>query len=77
MCNLVGVFVQDFGLDVEAFQQMVGDCPPDFLELAIACCNVRNAHLAHSRMLSPLVYDIFILCFFYCSLLCCRVTCAH
>lgn len=34
-------FVQDFGLDVEAFQQMVGDCPPDFLELAIACCNVR------------------------------------
>lgn len=40
-----GIFFQDFGLDVEAFQQMVGDCPPDFLELAIACCNVRNTHL--------------------------------
>ncbi|TMS02013.1 Dual specificity testis-specific protein kinase 2 [Larimichthys crocea] len=32
---------EDFGLDVEAFQQMVGDCPPDFLELAIACCNMN------------------------------------
>ncbi|XP_070849526.1 dual specificity testis-specific protein kinase 2 [Chaetodon trifascialis] len=32
---------EDFGLDVEAFQQMVGDCPPDFLELAIACCNMK------------------------------------
>ncbi|XP_026154517.1 dual specificity testis-specific protein kinase 2 isoform X1 [Mastacembelus armatus] len=32
---------EDFGLDVEAFQQMVGDCPPEFLELAIACCNLN------------------------------------
>lgn len=31
---------EDFGLDVEAFQQIVRDCPPDFLELAIACCNM-------------------------------------
>lgn len=31
---------EDFGLDVEAFQQMVGDCPPYFLDLAIACCNM-------------------------------------
>ncbi|KAK2863010.1 hypothetical protein Q5P01_002543 [Channa striata] len=31
---------EDFGLDVEAFQQMVGDCPPEFLDLAIACCNM-------------------------------------
>ncbi|KAM9836300.1 dual specificity testis-specific protein kinase 2 [Aulostomus maculatus] len=31
---------EDFGLDVEAFQQMVGDCPAEFLELAIACCNM-------------------------------------
>ncbi|XP_040887171.1 dual specificity testis-specific protein kinase 2 [Toxotes jaculatrix] len=38
---------EDFGLDVEAFQQMVGDCPPDFLELAIACCNM-NAKLRPS-----------------------------
>uniref|UniRef100_A0A665UYH8 dual-specificity kinase n=1 Tax=Echeneis naucrates TaxID=173247 RepID=A0A665UYH8_ECHNA len=41
---------EDFGLDVEAFQQMVGDCPPDFLELAIGCCNVRTA----SPAVSPL-----------------------
>ncbi|PWA28801.1 hypothetical protein CCH79_00012865 [Gambusia affinis] len=31
---------EDFGLDVEAFQHMVGDCPPYFLDLAIACCNM-------------------------------------
>ncbi|KAM6960077.1 dual specificity testis-specific protein kinase 2 [Tautogolabrus adspersus] len=31
---------EDFGLDVEAFQQMVGDCPSDFLELAVSCCNM-------------------------------------
>uniref|UniRef100_A0A3Q2PAZ6 dual-specificity kinase n=1 Tax=Fundulus heteroclitus TaxID=8078 RepID=A0A3Q2PAZ6_FUNHE len=31
---------EDFGLDVEAFQLMVGDCPPYFLDLAIACCNM-------------------------------------
>lgn len=30
----------DFGLDVEMFQHMVGDCPPDFLDLAITCCNM-------------------------------------
>ncbi|XP_029310399.1 dual specificity testis-specific protein kinase 2 [Cottoperca gobio] len=33
---------EDFGLDVETFQQMVGDCPPHFLELAIACCNMNS-----------------------------------
>nr|XP_019950984.1 PREDICTED: dual specificity testis-specific protein kinase 1 [Paralichthys olivaceus] len=38
---------EDFGLDVEAFQQMVGDCPSDFLELAISCCNM-NAKLRPS-----------------------------
>ncbi|AWO97540.1 putative dual specificity testis-specific protein kinase 2-like [Scophthalmus maximus] len=32
---------EDFGLDVEAFQQMVGDCPSDFLELAVSCCNMK------------------------------------
>ncbi|XP_003975988.2 dual specificity testis-specific protein kinase 2 [Takifugu rubripes] len=36
---------EDFGLDVKSFQQMVADCPPDFLNLAISCCclnvNVR------------------------------------
>uniref|UniRef100_A0A8C6WU79 dual-specificity kinase n=1 Tax=Neogobius melanostomus TaxID=47308 RepID=A0A8C6WU79_9GOBI len=30
----------DFGLDVEMFQHMVGDCPRDFLDLAITCCNM-------------------------------------
>lgn len=38
---------EDFGLDVEAFRQMVGDCPSHFLNLAIACCNM-NAKLRPS-----------------------------
>ncbi|XP_041635610.1 dual specificity testis-specific protein kinase 2 [Cheilinus undulatus] len=33
---------EDFGLDVEAFQPMVGDCPSDFLGLAISCCNMNS-----------------------------------
>lgn len=33
-------FIQNFGLDYDAFQHMVGDCPPDFLQLAFNCCNV-------------------------------------
>ncbi|XP_030018524.1 dual specificity testis-specific protein kinase 2 [Sphaeramia orbicularis] len=32
---------EDFGLDVETFQHMVGDCPRDFLELAFSCCNMN------------------------------------
>ncbi|XP_061664035.1 dual specificity testis-specific protein kinase 1 [Syngnathoides biaculeatus] len=32
---------EDFGLHVEAFTQMVGDCPANFLNLAIVCCNMR------------------------------------
>ncbi|KAM9792412.1 dual specificity testis-specific protein kinase 2 [Neosynchiropus ocellatus] len=31
---------EDFGLDVEAFDNMVGDCPPAFLSLAVTCCNM-------------------------------------
>uniref|UniRef100_A0A667WCP1 dual-specificity kinase n=1 Tax=Myripristis murdjan TaxID=586833 RepID=A0A667WCP1_9TELE len=31
---------ENFGLDYHAFQHMVGDCPPDFLQLAFNCCNV-------------------------------------
>ncbi|XP_036968473.1 dual specificity testis-specific protein kinase 1 isoform X2 [Acanthopagrus latus] len=46
---------EDFGLDVEAFQQMVGDCPPDFLELTIACCNM-NAKVRPS--FSQIVVDL-------------------
>ncbi|KAM4611357.1 dual specificity testis-specific protein kinase 2 isoform 2-T2 [Polymixia lowei] len=38
---------ENFGLDVETFQHMVGDCPPDFLELAVTCCNM-NAELRPS-----------------------------
>nr|XP_014344571.1 PREDICTED: dual specificity testis-specific protein kinase 2 [Latimeria chalumnae] len=30
----------NFGLDYDAFQHMVGDCPPDFLQLAFNCCNM-------------------------------------
>ncbi|XP_077444490.1 dual specificity testis-specific protein kinase 1 [Stigmatopora argus] len=31
---------EDFGLHVEAFTQMAGDCPADFLNLAVVCCNM-------------------------------------
>ncbi|XP_029609967.1 dual specificity testis-specific protein kinase 2 isoform X1 [Salmo trutta] len=31
---------EDFGLDIETFQHMVGDCPPDFLNLAVTCCHM-------------------------------------
>ncbi|XP_016346256.1 dual specificity testis-specific protein kinase 2-like [Sinocyclocheilus anshuiensis] len=32
---------EDFGLDVEAFRQMVGDCPPHFFNLTVVCCNMN------------------------------------
>ncbi|XP_028832718.1 dual specificity testis-specific protein kinase 2 [Denticeps clupeoides] len=31
---------ENFGLDYHAFQHMVGDCPPHFLQLAFNCCNM-------------------------------------
>ncbi|XP_075947181.1 dual specificity testis-specific protein kinase 2 [Anarhichas minor] len=31
---------EDFGLDVDAFKNMVGDCPAAFLSLAVTCCNM-------------------------------------
>ncbi|XP_072319680.1 dual specificity testis-specific protein kinase 2-like [Eucyclogobius newberryi] len=31
---------EDFGLDVEAFEHMVGDCPAAFFSLAVTCCNM-------------------------------------
>ncbi|XP_074549131.1 dual specificity testis-specific protein kinase 2 [Halichoeres trimaculatus] len=31
---------EDFGLDVDAFENMVGDCPPVFFSLAVTCCNM-------------------------------------
>ncbi|XP_007420275.1 dual specificity testis-specific protein kinase 2 isoform X1 [Python bivittatus] len=31
---------ENFGLDYDAFQHMVGDCPPNFLQLAFNCCNM-------------------------------------
>ncbi|XP_049428008.1 dual specificity testis-specific protein kinase 2-like [Epinephelus fuscoguttatus] len=31
---------EDFGLDVEAFENMVGDCPAAFFSLAVTCCNM-------------------------------------
>ncbi|XP_061097238.1 dual specificity testis-specific protein kinase 2 [Conger conger] len=31
---------ENFGLDYHAFQNMVGDCPPEFLQLAFNCCNM-------------------------------------
>ncbi|XP_034543169.1 dual specificity testis-specific protein kinase 2-like [Notolabrus celidotus] len=32
---------EDFGLDVDAFENMVGDCPPVFFSLAVTCCNMN------------------------------------
>ncbi|XP_055986891.1 dual specificity testis-specific protein kinase 2 [Sorex fumeus] len=31
---------ENFGLDYDAFQHMVGDCPSDFLQLTFDCCNM-------------------------------------
>ncbi|KAK5866628.1 hypothetical protein PBY51_020804 [Eleginops maclovinus] len=31
---------EDFGLDVEAFENLVGDCPAAFFSLAVTCCNM-------------------------------------
>ncbi|KAE8609943.1 hypothetical protein XENTR_v10011957 [Xenopus tropicalis] len=31
---------ENFGLDYDGFQHMVGDCPPDFLQLTFNCCNM-------------------------------------
>ncbi|KAG7280398.1 hypothetical protein CRUP_035840 [Coryphaenoides rupestris] len=39
---------KDFGLDVDTFQHMVGDCPPDFLELAVTCCNAKQLSMGNT-----------------------------
>ncbi|MED6233009.1 hypothetical protein ATANTOWER_005650, partial [Ataeniobius toweri] len=31
---------EDFGLDVHAFKNMIGDCPAAFFSLAVTCCNM-------------------------------------
>lgn len=31
---------ENFGLDYDSFQNMVGDCPQDFLQLTFNCCNM-------------------------------------
>ncbi|KAK7803183.1 hypothetical protein U0070_005730 [Myodes glareolus] len=31
---------ENFGLDYDAFQHMVGDCPSEFLQLTFNCCNM-------------------------------------
>ncbi|KAK0141276.1 Dual specificity testis-specific protein kinase 2 [Merluccius polli] len=31
---------EDFGLDVESFENLIGDCPPAFFILAVTCCNM-------------------------------------
>ncbi|XP_029286321.1 dual specificity testis-specific protein kinase 2 [Cottoperca gobio] len=31
---------EDFGLDVDAFESMIGDCPAAFFSLAVTCCNM-------------------------------------
>lgn len=32
---------QKFGVDVEKFQHMTGDCPNEFLQTALCCCQVN------------------------------------
>ncbi|KAA8587778.1 hypothetical protein FQN60_016640 [Etheostoma spectabile] len=41
---------KNFGLDYHTFQHMVGDCPPDFLQLAFNCCNEILARLKVEEM---------------------------
>uniref|UniRef100_A0A3B4ZL36 dual-specificity kinase n=1 Tax=Stegastes partitus TaxID=144197 RepID=A0A3B4ZL36_9TELE len=43
---------EDFGLDVDAFENMVGDCPPALFSLAVTCCNVMEVRL---NCLRPLI----------------------
>ncbi|XP_041839690.1 dual specificity testis-specific protein kinase 2-like isoform X2 [Melanotaenia boesemani] len=31
---------EDFGLDVDAFENMIGDCPSAFFSLAVTCCSM-------------------------------------
>ncbi|XP_031440698.1 dual specificity testis-specific protein kinase 2 [Clupea harengus] len=49
LCEIIGRIMadpdflprtEDFGLDVAAFELMVGDCPPAFLALAVVCCSM-------------------------------------
>uniref|UniRef100_A0A8D0D8M4 dual-specificity kinase n=1 Tax=Sander lucioperca TaxID=283035 RepID=A0A8D0D8M4_SANLU len=55
---------ENFGLDYHTFQHMVGDCPPDFLQLAFNCCNVSPLHfcpisekIQGFKRLNPLVFQ--------------------
>ncbi|KAM9398790.1 dual specificity testis-specific protein kinase 2 isoform 2-T3 [Salvelinus alpinus] len=32
---------EDFGLDVDSFENLIGDCPTPFLNLAVLCCNMN------------------------------------
>lgn len=50
---------QNFGLDYDAFQHMVGDCPPDFLQLTFNCCNV-SVSLPSSQLWSGADRTLFI-----------------
>lgn len=48
--SVVGLLcVQDFGLDVIAFQQLAEDCPPAFFNLAVTCCSVSLSSLSHAH----------------------------
>ena len=49
------LWFQDFGLDVDAFARMVGDCPAALFNLAVICCNVRKLGcvLSYRRPGSP------------------------
>uniref|UniRef100_A0A8C5KRU4 dual-specificity kinase n=1 Tax=Jaculus jaculus TaxID=51337 RepID=A0A8C5KRU4_JACJA len=41
LCEIIArIQAENFGLDYDAFQHMVGDCLPDFLQLTFNCCNM-------------------------------------
>ncbi|XP_006839765.1 PREDICTED: dual specificity testis-specific protein kinase 2 [Chrysochloris asiatica] len=53
---------ENFGLDYDAFQHMVGDCPPDFLQLTFNCCNMdpkrRPSFMEIGRTLDEILHRL-------------------
>ena len=42
--NLIYVILSHFRLDVDKFCEIVQGCPPEFLQLAVCCCQVSREH---------------------------------
>lgn len=41
---------QDYGLDVNAFRELVTDCPQRLLELSASCCMVGRQKTLHIKI---------------------------